>query len=294
MAGSMTRWILRGLGVLFGMIALVAAGLWSVSNRAIQRRYEVTPEPVTISADSATIERGRHLATAIGKCVDCHGEDLGGQIMDMGPVGSFRAANLTRGKGGLAPAWTDADFVRAIRHGVAPDGRGLVFMPSGAYQGFSEADLAAVIAYVKSAAPVDRELAPTSVGPIGRLIIAREPAKLIGAAQVDHHAPLTQAVLPGPTAEYGGYLTVAGGCTFCHGPNLRGGLEEGPPGTPPSADLTQAGQLGQWSQADFQKALRQGVRPDGSAINPFMPWRLTRLMTDEEISAVWVYLKTLQ
>jgi hypothetical protein len=40
-------------------------------------------------------------------------------------------------------------------------------------------------------------------------------------------------------------------------------------------------------------ALRTGQRPDGTVINPFMPWRFTRLMTDEEIQAVWAYLRTL-
>ena len=105
-------------------------------------------------------------------------------------------------------------------------------------------------------------------------------------------APIPAAIPPGPTPEYGRYLAVSGGCTFCHGDNLKGGLKDGPPGTPLSANLTQAGPLGQWTEADFTKALREGVRPDGSNINPFMPWRLARLMTDEEIAAVWAYLKT--
>jgi cytochrome c553 len=83
-----------------------------------------------------------------------------------------------------------------------------------------------------------------------------------------------------------------GGCTTCHGPDLKGGLHEGPPDVPNSADLTPAGPLGSWSEADFRKALREGSRPDGSTINPFMPWRLTRLMTDDEIRAVWTYLRT--
>ncbi len=69
-------------------------------------------------------------------------------------------------------------------------------------------------------------------------------------------------------------------------------MKEGPPGTPPSQDLTPSGDPGKWTEADFRKALREGLRPDGTVINPFMPWRLTKLMTDEEIAAVWAYLKT--
>ena len=58
------------------------------------------------------------------------------------------------------------------------------------------------------------------------------------------------------------------------------------------AALTSTGPTAAWSEADFSTALRTGLRPDGTAINPMMPWRMTRLMTDEEISAVWAFLKT--
>lgn len=292
MAGASRAWLFRGLLAVVAALAVAATTIWVLSNRQLARRYAVTPAAIVVPSDSAAIEQGRHLATAIGKCVDCHGDNLGGQRMGMGPVGNFTAINLTVGKGGVGD-FSDADLVRAIRNGVAPDGRPLIFMPSRAFAGFSASDLAALIAYVRSMPPVDNELPPSSIGPIGRMIIARDPAKLMAAAGLDHSAPLPAEVPPGPTAEYGGYLTVVGGCTFCHGPNLKGGLKEGPPGTPASSDLTPAGKLGAWSEADFRRALREGTRPDGSAINPFMPWRLTKLMTDDEIAAVWAYLRSL-
>ncbi len=68
------------------------------------------------------------------------------------------------------------------------------------------------------------------------------------------------------------------------------------PGTPPSfpdaANLTPAA-LGSWQLADFRRALREGKRPDGSAIDPFMPWQAMGRMSDEELAAVWAYLQTL-
>lgn len=285
------KWILRILGALVVLVLLAAALVFLLSGRQLKRNYAVTPASVPVPTDSAAIARGTHLATAIGKCVDCHGDNLAGQAMAMGPVGTFTSPNLTTGAGGN-PARSDADWVRAIRHGVAADGRPLVFMPAAAYASLSEADLGALIAYLRSLPPVDNVLPPSRIGPIGRLIIAREPGKLIAATLVDHQAPLPPAVPIGPTAEYGRYLAESGGCTSCHGPDLKGGIHEGPPEVPSSADLTQAGPVGRWSEDDFRKALREGVRPDGSVINPFMPWRLTRLMTDEEISAVWAYLRT--
>ncbi len=291
MAGASRAWLFRGLVVVIAALAVAATIIWMLSNRQLARRYDVTPAAITVPSDSAAIERGRHLATAIGKCVDCHGDNLGGQRMGMGPLGNFTAVNLTSGKGGVGHR-SDADLVRAIRNGVAPDGRPLVFMPSRAFAGFNGSDLAAVIAYVRSLPPVDNELPPSSIGPIGRMILARDPTKLLAAPGLDHTAPLPAEIPPGPTAEYGGYLTVVGGCTFCHGANLKGGLKEGPPGTPASADLTPGGKMASWTEADFRKALREGTRPDGTPINPFMPWRLTKLMTDDEIAAVWAYLRT--
>ncbi len=291
MAGSVRRWMIRGFGMALGVAILGAAALWSMSSHQLGKRYIVTPETVQVPNDSTSVARGQHLATAISKCVDCHGENLAGQVMPMGPVGTFVPPNLTRGRGGLGDLG-DADLLRAIRHGVAPDGRPLVFMPSRAFAGMNAADLGSLIAYIRSVPPVDNELPRGSIGPIGRLIIARDPSKLIAATALDPAAPIPAGVPEGSTAAYGGYLTVIGGCTFCHGDNLKGGIREGPPGTPPSADLTPAGNLRTWTEADFRTALREGVRPGNVPIDPFMPWRLTRLMTDEEISAVWAYLKT--
>ena len=289
-----SRWA-RGAGIFLGSVAglvlAAAAAIFVVSSLRLSRRLAIPSESITVPTDSATIARGAHLASAISKCVDCHGQNLAGQVMDLGPVGHLTARNLTGGRGGTA-GWSDADFVRAIRHGVRPDSSLLVFMPSMLGAQLNEGDLAAIIAYVRSVPPVDNELPPSRIGPIGRILITLRPGRLIPALGINHAAPPPPAVPPGPTAEYGRYLTVVGGCVYCHGDDLRGGIKEGPPGSPASADLTSTGPTAKWSAADFTAALRTGIRPEGTVINPMMPWRLTRLMTDEEIAAVWAYLKT--
>lgn len=292
MAGSSGRTVLRVVAILAVIIAVAVGWVLMMGNRVLAHRFEVTPGSVTLPTDSASINRGEHLATAIGKCVECHGEDLGGQSMDLGPMGTFPAANLTTGKGGRAR--TDAEWVTAIHHGVGQGGRPLVFMPSGPFSRFSAADLGAVIAWAKSKPPVDREIPPLKLGPIGRLMLVMKPARLVAALGIDHSAPLVPEVMPSTSAEYGSYLAVVGGCTYCHGDNLAGGIKEGPPGTPASANLRADGPIADWTEADFSTALRTGKRPDGSDINPFMPWRMTRLMTDDEIKAVWAYLRSLK
>lgn len=292
MAGNMKRRVLITLATLFGAILLGAAAITGMSRRALSRHFDVKPPDIVVPGDSATIERGRHFGTAIAKCTDCHGEDLGGTSMQMGPLGTFPARNLTTGKGGSQRS--DADWVRAIRHGVGSNGQGLVFMPSTPYSALNSGDLAAIIAWVKSMPPVDRELPPLKIGPIGYVLIAKNPARLVPAIGIDHNASFPTPIPPGPTPEYGRYLAVVGGCTYCHGDNFAGGIKEGPPGTPPSANLRADGPIANWTAEDFTTALRTGKRPDGSAINPFMPWRLAGKMTDEEIAATWAYLRTLK
>jgi hypothetical protein len=52
--------------------------------------------------------------------------------------------------------------------------------------------------------------------------------------------------------------------------------------------------LASWGEADFISAMRTGQRPDGTVINPFMPWPYIGQMTDEELGALWLYLETVE
>ena len=71
-------------------------------------------------------------------------------FIDDPALGRVIAPNLTRGRGGVGATFSDADFVRAIRHGVDPSGRPLLIMPADDYTHFSDADLGMIIAYVRS------------------------------------------------------------------------------------------------------------------------------------------------
>jgi cytochrome c553 len=282
------------VGALLVLLVLVAAGGYAVSQGKINMKYEIESESIPIPTDSISIARGRHLVRAIVKCADCHTADLGGEIViDNGPMGRVISRNLTRGKGGIGAIMKDEDWVRAIRHGVGRDGRALVIMPSSVYQNLSVGDIGQIIAYLKSVPPVDRELGAISYGPVMRGLTAANQVSFFDATSVDHakHAPAL-APAEGPTAEYGDYLVHTAGCAGCHGPTLAGGkIEVGDPAWPPAANLTPTG-LQAYDEAAFFTALRTGVRPGGSQINPAMPWKWAKEMTDDEIRAVWAYLKT--
>ena len=54
------------------------------------------------------------------------------------------------------------------------------------------------------------------------------------------------------------------------------------------------GELTAWSEADFIKTLRTGVTPSGTNLpDKFMPWQFKSQMTDDELKAVFAYLKSL-
>ncbi|MBI3566583.1 MAG: c-type cytochrome [Gemmatimonadetes bacterium] len=287
----------KGLLVLGGVLAVVvlaaAGGGYAASEKVIRAKLSIPAERIAIPTDSLSIERGKHFAIAVGKCVDCHGDDLGGAvIVDSPPMGRFAGANLTRGRGGIGAQLKDEDYVRAIRHGVARDGHKIVIMPSEAYNHLSPEDLGAIIAYVKQVPPVEREFIAPTFGPVARGLIATGKAPLFMADHIDHSKPAVAAPMAGPTAEYGKYLANAGGCTGCHGPTLSGGkIAQGDPSWPPAANLTPTGLKG-YTEETFMKALRTGIRPSGVAINPVMPWKRAGEMTDDEIRAVWAYLQT--
>ena len=287
------RTFLRRLGIGLGVVVLLAvvaaAGLHLAGGRKLARTYAVTPRPPAEPvADSALLARGQHVATALAKCAACHGDDLGGRVfIDDPALGRLSASNLT--PGGPTAAYTLADWDRAVRHGVRPDGRGLLVMPSDEFVHLSDHDFAAVVAYLRQLPPVTRELPPTTLRFVGRALLATNQLPMIPAARIDHAAP-TSPPAPGVTREYGRYLAVVGGCTGCHGATLAGG-PYGEPGAPPAANLTPTG-IGSWTEADFRRALRDGVRPNGSPISDKMPWKYTRLMTDDEIAALYMYVRS--
>jgi cytochrome c553 len=136
---------------------------------------------------------------------------------------------------------------------------------------------------------VDQTTPPPRIGPIARMLSVMTEFPLIPARMINRDAPRAAPVAIGVTKEYGDYLLSSGGCKSCHNPNLSGGAKiQGVP----VANLTPAG-IGKWSEADFTKALRTGVRPDGRILSAVMPWPAMKDLTEDEIKAMWMYLQSL-
>jgi hypothetical protein len=224
----------------------------------------------------------------------CHGgPGLGGQLFPIPAfIVSMAAPNLTRGRGGIGATYSPADWDRAIRHGVGKDGRSLIIMPSEAYGNMSDADLAALVAYLQSVPPVDSAHAPRRIGIMGGALIGAGAFPLVRDL-IARDSIRAQSVPEGVTAEYGGYLASVAGCRTCHGGLLQGAAPAGN-GPPPGPSLV-AFASGR-TVDDFRRTIRTGRTPTGGgrALNPeFMPWPVYARMSDNELQAIWLYVQSL-
>lgn len=312
------KWI-GGASLLLVFVGL--AGAYAASEKRLNRVYEIPDETVVIPTDVESVELGEHIFRFRG-CEACHsaggssyvvsGDEFGMQAhlnlpsqdiplmegniyMDDPAVGKVVASNLTTGKGGVGGEYTDAGWVKAIRHGVRMDGTPLLFMPSTEFYYLSDRDLGAVIAYIQTAPPMNNVLPPSSVSPIGRLVMMVPGITFIPAELIPHEAPRPVAPPVGITPEYGEYLTQS--CKVCHGLTMSGGqIPAFPASWPPALNLTwgEGSALPSWTEDDFIHAMRTGQTPGGIELRKqYMPWTSYRHMTDDELRAVWVYLGSL-
>jgi cytochrome c553 len=266
---------------------VVSYGYLNTYNR-MARVYAVNPPSLTIPHDNAAaIERGRYLATTVSSCMDCHDKDFGGRtFIDEFVMGTLHGTNLTRGRGGIGASYSDDDFVRAIAHGVRKDRKSVIYMPSQEYR-LSADDTAAIVAFLRSLPPVDREHGEQRVGPLGAVLTAFGQVPLLPAERIDHaNFRFASSDRPADPAHAGQLIVAAAGCRGCHGPSFEGGL--GPP--PGGANITPVGLEG-WTEADFFRAIREHRRPDGSPIAESMPITLGQ-MSDDDLKAMYAYLKT--
>jgi mono/diheme cytochrome c family protein len=220
-------------------------------------------------------------------------QELGGRLVDDNEAFTAYAPNIT--PVGAVGGWSDAELARAIREGLRPDGS-LIGppMPFAMYRGLSDEDLGAVVAFLRTLPPVENEV------PKSEFRIPLPPA---------YGPPVESVSAPerGATAEYGAY--VAGPlahCMECHtpmgpqGPMLETALGQGgfvfrgPWGESVASNLTShADGLADYSDAEIRDMITKGVRPDGTAMEPPMPYPFLARMSETDLKAVVLYLRSL-
>ncbi|MCC7165095.1 MAG: c-type cytochrome [Anaerolineae bacterium] len=245
-------------------------------------KVEATPEQIA---------RGKYIAQV--SCAGCHDPDKTGVLvggMDFSkeipiPIGNMVSRNLT--PAGILAERTDGELFRAIRHGVTKDGSLAGFMSFMPYRDLSDDDTKALIAYMRSQPPTPNgnDLAQgTQFNALGLLFMGAGMFPIPEARMGVITAPA-----PGANAEYGKYVATFGECRGCHGPNMTGAEPSAmdPVGVPNARLFT-----AQISHEDFVKMMRTGKRPDGSDLK--MPWENAAQMNDEDLGALYEYLKSAQ
>lgn len=267
------------------------------------RTFEVTP---------ARLERGKYLANSIG-CLYCHSphdwskrEDpivqgmtgAGQQLPYTDLPGKVFAPNLTPDKDSGAGNWTDDMLARGIREGIGHDGRALFgIMPFAHYRNMPDEDLASIIVYLRSLPPVRNALPKTEIIFPVKYIMRNDPQPIT--------APVSLPDISDPVKR-GRFLVNLIGCTDCHTPvdnhhvplpgmEFSGGqVLHAPWGAVASANLTpDSSGISYYSEALFIQAMRTGtVR--ARELNKTMPWAVMGTMKDEDLAAMFAYLKTLK
>jgi mono/diheme cytochrome c family protein len=226
---------------------------------------------------AAKIAHGKRLATIL-ECISCHGENMQGSNVtaDNPQYGDMNAPNLTL----LLAQYSDGDFDKLIRQGMPKDGRELWFMPVESYQFLSDADVTAIIAYLRTFKPAGKQLPPMRRGPEYEQEIARG---LVGNARSQiakyRHSPPIDL---GKQHEWGRYI-VQTTCTGCHNNALQGWED-----FTPSLDLA-----GAYSHAELEHLLVTGegkVKKNLGMMTETAKESLSQL-TPRERAAVIAYVK---
>lgn len=312
---------------ILSIIILAVVGLVIYVQTSWDKKYDWPGPSLKVSTDSAVIARGKYLVHGPAHCVSCHvstfedmvagdqGKDVelkGGVRFPMGPLGVMYTRNLTPDPATGIGRYSDEQLFRMMRHGIRPNGTASmpVLMP---FWKMADDDLIAVVSYLRSVAPVQNDVPENEWTFMGKAVRSLtptfEPIK-------DPDAP---AVAPpmAATIERGEYLAkYVTNCVGCHtqrdlmtyqptAPEFAGGFEFEPwpelynhlkvdpevwlrtPNITPDPN----GALANYKTAEeFVARFRKGR----IIIFSPMDWGPFSRMSDEDITAIWMYLNSLE
>ena len=269
------RWWIAALAAPVVAAAAFAAWVYVKSETMLHHRYPVPAAAMLARPAPAEAVRGAHLAAIYG-CTDCHGDDLRGRpYSHPDPFRRVTSANLTQ----KARIYSDGDLARVIRIGLTPRGESVEFMPSSAFARMSNADVAAIIAHIRSLPPGGADEPAWDLGWKARWQLATHRF----APGVEFFADsLRLAPLDLGPETAAGRRIVSVACTECHGGDLKG-QKGGPP------DLIIAGA---YDPADFRRLMRTGVAAGGRQVGMMSAVARRRFshLSDDEVEAIRLYL----
>lgn len=278
-------------------------------------------EDLKITSTPAMLERGKYLAEHVMLCTDCHSlrdwnkyggpfdhakKGGGGEPFneDMGFPGDFYSKNITPYN---LNDWTDGEIFRAMTVGVSKDGEPLFpVMPYQNYAQMDREDLYAVIAYIRTLAPVENDVQNSSAAFPMNLIMRTIPQDVA----VSNKRPSTDNKLA-----YGKYLFTAASCNECHSQRDKGeiipelAMAGGYEFKLPNGDIVRSANLtsdketgiGNWTTEQFLDKFRAfndsvftPTELQPHQVNTVMPWLRYSGMTEDDLTAIFVYLQSIE
>ena len=263
---------------------------------------------IPVAAEAApddAVARGAYLVRA-GGCVSCHtvkgGAPFAGGRALATPFGTFYTPNITPDPETGIGKWSDADFIRALRKGVRPDGANYFpVFPYPSFTGITDDDARAIKAYLFSLPPVQQPNRRHEVSfPFSWRFLQKGWRLLFFDS-----GPFRPAA--GRTEAYnrGAYLVTAlAHCGECHTPrNSLGAVEhsralsgtvDGPDGRPvPNITPDPATGIGGWERSDLVELLKTGSAPDGSEAKGAMREAIEdglKYLSDADLSSIAEYV----
>lgn len=310
--------VLKVGGGLLALIVFVVSGILIYVSAFLPN---VGPAPeMTVEVTKERVERGKHLANDVMACMHCHTphnkkqfvNPVDSTMMGAGGVlfgreeeglpGNYYSRNITPAALG---DWTDGEIFRAITQGVSKNGSALFpIMPWPNYAQLDEEDIKDVIAYLRTLEPMENDVPESESDFPMNFIINTIP----GEPNFSPKPDISDRVA------YGKYLVTSASCSDCHTP-----WEQGEPmpgmafaggnefhlvtgGTVRTANITpdmQTG-IGSWTEAAFVQRFKAHNEPEfdhydvaEGSFNTVMPWRNYSNMSEEELGAIFSYLRSI-
>jgi mono/diheme cytochrome c family protein len=271
--------------------------------------FKTTTDHFESKSSAQSFERGKNLAFNI--CAGCHynqkaGKFIGRSLNDLPKIaGHLYSANLTQSKtNGIPLQYTDAQLFYLLKTGISASGK---FMPYMMRPMMADEDINAIIVYLRSndeaVTAADTTVGKTHINFIGKAGIrfATKPQPYNKGVQTpDENNAIT----------YGRYLVAVIGCYHCHSSNvlglnyfdpektkgyLQGGIKlKDPDGNRlygPNLTPDKETGIGNFSEENFTKAVREGITPSGKKLSP--PMEKFKSLTDKQVNAIYTYLQSL-
>jgi hypothetical protein len=308
---------MKKIGLWIVAILIAVIGATAIYHRFALPNIEAAPV-LKVELSTERIARGKYLANHVTVCIDCHSTrdwsrfsgpptvgtyGKGGDVFDQkfGFPGVYYAKNIT--PEGIS-RYTDGELFRTITTGVDKEGRALFpVMPFHYYGQMDEEDILSIIAYIRTLPSIKNDVPESKSDFPMNFIINTLP----------HEANFTKLPSKTDVVKYGEYLTNAAACIDCHTQFEKGSLVAGteygggrefpfPDGSiVRSANISSDENtgIGGWDDETFVSLFK--AHSDSSTLatklqpgefNSIMPWTMYGGMTEEDLKAIFAYLKT--